>query len=206
MRNKLSTIEDYPSNEVDLAERVNFIVQVWILIEGFTKEVVWKYLSDLALVEGKSLDEKRIAVKCSEKVISADWKRIKQYCNDNGLDLSTVINQDLWKTIEMICKLRNGMVHSNDLQLMFNDKWSYERPEEIKYFQEALDHFSREKLKIMDKAVMKSGDSTQIIKEIFKTDLLKHMFDEAIKYCYELLEHIEYDFVKFQLDVAMGKE
>lgn len=53
---------------------------------------------------------------------------------------------------------------------------------------------------------MKSGDFMRIISEIFKADLLKYMFDESIRYCYELLDHIEYDFVKYQLDVVLKKE
>ncbi|MBK9722476.1 MAG: hypothetical protein IPO78_12800 [Saprospiraceae bacterium] len=76
----------------------------------------------------------------------------------------------------------------------------------MSFSQTALDHFSREKLNLLNKEVMKSYYFAGIISELFKADFLRYLFNESIEYCYELLNHIEYDWLKTQLHAVLKEE
>lgn len=190
-RYKLSSFAPKYQSDVDLAERINYIIQNWILVEGFTKEIVWCHLDNLAMKNSSSLLDMDAAIDLRDKVKVADWKKTKLLAKEYGFDISRLIPNDMWL---MICKLdefRNGIVHSNDLQIMFGRDRGYSKPEEVEHFQSAIDHFSKAGIQMMDKEVMNSDNFENIIAEMFNSKFLNYIFEETIKYCFELLKHVD---------------
>lgn len=167
----------------DLATRISIVIHTWILIEGFTKEIVWDYLIYKSTEDESRFDELQVL---AEKVKASDWKGTKEASKNNGLDIAQIIDDHdthLWRTINKINDIRNAVMHSNDLKIMLAYKTGYTRPEIIEHFQDALDHFKNPRIGIVDKNVLRGNDFNKMIAEIFNSTFLNYIFDKSKEYC-----------------------
>lgn len=179
-KSNLQGLQQYLQSADDLANRISIVIHTWILIEGFTKEVVWDHLITM-----RSLDESRFdkLQELAERVKASDWKGTKEAGKNNGLDIANLIDADLWRTINKINDFRNAVMHSNDLKIMFAYKTGYTRPETIEHFQDALDHFKNPRIGVMDKTILRGNDFDKMIAEIFNSKFLNYIFEKAKEYC-----------------------
>ena len=179
-KNNLIGLQHYPQSQIDLANRIGIIIHTWILIEGFTKEVVWDHLIQLSMEDENNFNELQ---EFAEKVKASDWKVTKAIAKDNGLDFPNTVDADLWRTICKINDFRNAIFHSNDLRIMFAYNNNYTKPETIQHFQDALDHFKNPRIGVMDKTKLRGNNFDEMINEIFNSTFLNYIFKEAKEYC-----------------------
>lgn len=174
-KSNLQHLQHYFKSDDDLANRISIVIHTWILIEGFTKQVVWAHLLDKSLIEKSRFDELQ---ELAERVKATDWKGTKEAGKNNGLDISNLLDVDLWRTINKINDFRNAVMHSNDLKIMFAYKTGYTRPETIEHFQDALDHFKNPRIGVMDKDILRGNDFDEMISEIFNSTFLNYILNK----------------------------
>lgn len=199
--NKLNpTLHEYWQDELDLSQRINYILNCWMIIEGVTKDAI-SYKLLRSLVKNGEIDKEQ--QKDGFGVLNKDWKKIKDIANKYNIDLEQIVGTQMWRTICKIDDLRNGIIHSNDLSIFLTNKDSFNKSWVVKNFRDAIDHFCSAAINKIDKTVMKGKDFDHQVAEIFNKEFLEYIFSETIGYCNKVCDALNQGFVKAEIARTM---